>query len=554
MKKLKNLKIIVSALLLFAVLAGIGYALIPPPPPPPPVPQDLGLGDRGIDKVMTNATDQSACRGCHLTSGTSISGGYSNTVGGVPTRHHSLAQRASTNPYTGTAFNCQQCHPTVPGTNGVFVDRSCVNCHNGTSWWGDSAYGGRVGNFSRPHHVNTSYASSNIGNPVADRQCKFCHGSFVASYNDNHYKPTYATDFMITPFASFKVTSNEPLVGDLAGTGNKTWGGCYSCHMADSFASPAVIESNHDTHHKEILGMGRFGGQTSYQNASTPGEACNWCHVIAPGTTSPLRFNITNDFTGELLVKAMEVRNSTIEAVDVMEPGTTNISINGTGCQKCHDVKTLHNIQKDYVQNGVSGKGHINNDADCNGCHNSWVPADTGFTPGALIPSLNSVEPSVLIAGSAVTLTITGENFVNDPYTSVVDVDGVQYTPATISDTQITVDIPALSAGIHQLKLVKGGDTDSKVYALSVVSNPHITSARLNKGTITITGTNFGVKPTVDTLYYVTANHAGQQLKASQITSWSNTVIKAKITGAAIDDVVTVITGDSGQTTATITR
>ncbi len=45
---MKNLKIVLSAMLLFAVLAGIGYALTPPPPPPP-VPQNLGIYETSVD-------------------------------------------------------------------------------------------------------------------------------------------------------------------------------------------------------------------------------------------------------------------------------------------------------------------------------------------------------------------------------------------------------------------------------------------------------------------------------------------------------------------------
>jgi hypothetical protein len=541
---------LVSALLLFAVLAGIGFALTPPPPPPPPVNQNLGLYDTGIDQLVTNATDQSACRQCHQTSGTKISGGYNNTIGGVPTRHHSLLPKNVINPKTGTPFGCGDCHPSTPGIgNGILLDRSCVDCHNGTDFWADSSLGAHVGNFSRPHHVDTSNDTALIGNPAAGRQCNFCHGSFVNNYNDSHYKPTYATDFMITPFATFKATNfSQP---DGLG-GNKVWGGCLSCHDPNPAATPA-IGSNHDNHHKEILGFGRFGGKTSFQNASTPGAACFWCHVIAPGSTSPLRFNITNDFTGELLVRAMEVRNSTIEATDVFEPGTTNITFNGTGCEKCHGVPSLHNIQFNYVQNGPQGLGHINNNLDCYGCHNSWLPA-TDFVPGALIPVVNSVSPSVIAVGTATTLTITGENFVNDVYTSVVTVDGVTYAPTSITDSQIVVSIPALSAGVHELQLVKGGDTLSKLSTLTVAPNPQIISARLSKGVITITGTGFGTKPATNTQLYVSVKHAGNQITSTSISIWSNTQIKAKNSAAAIGDVVTVMTVNSGEVQAQITK
>ena len=523
---------------------------------PPPVGQNLGLYDSGIDNLQTSATDQSACRYCHQTSGTNISGGYSNTVGGVPTRHHSLLPRNVINPYTNAPFGCTDCHPSTPGVgNGILLDRSCVVCHNGTSFYANSI-GGHVGNITRPHHVNTSYASSNIGNPAANRTCNFCHGSFVSNFNDGHYKPSYATDFMITPFATFKATNfSQP---DGLG-GNKVWGGCLSCHVNTSSATSMIIDSNQDTHHKSILGFSRFGGQTPFQNASTPGEACSWCHVIdytnstGHGPAFPLRLILTNSFTGETLTNAMEVRNSTIETANaVFEPGTTNITINGTGCEKCHDVRSIHNIQNNYSQNGQQGFGHINNNLDCSGCHNSWLPADV-WIPGALVPYVDSVSPSVIAVNTATTLTITGANFVNGEYTSEVSLDGGDpITPISITDTQIVVDISALTAGTHQLQIVKGGDTLSKLTTLTVAPNPKISTAKLSKGVITITGLNFGAQP-ANAVYYVSVNHAGNQIRSTSITSWSNTQIKAKNLAAAIGDIVTVMTKDAGEVKAQIT-
>ncbi len=600
------------------------------PPPPPPVPQNLGIYDTSIDLLKTknfsqafwvnnpfntsiqailrlqapqdwavtldnfnfnvpfnltpyqktlatmnwttNTTDQSACRTCHQTSGTNISGGYNNTIGGVPTRHHNMLPEGVINPFTNAPFGCQDCHPSTPGVgNGILLDRRCQDCHNGTSFWGNSI-GGRVGNFSRPHHVNTGYDDANIGQPAQNRTCNFCHGSFADNYNDGHYVPSYNTSFMITPFATFKATNfslpNPIPVFNSSGFQvlDKTWGGCESCHLADPNAIPYPIGSNRDNHHKEILGFAKFGGQNQFQNASTPfvgvSNICSVCHVIditnstGNGNTFPLEFNTINTFTGELLTNAMEVRNSTIEQGDVaigaFEPGTTNITINGTGCEKCHSVKSIHNIQFNYVQNGPQGLGHINNNSDCSGCHDSWPPANT-FVPGALIPSVDSVNPSILIAGTATTLTITGTNFVNDPYTSVVTVDGVTYYPTSVTDTEIVVDIPGLTTGTHQLQIVKGRDTLSKLYALEVVPAAHITSATISKGVITINGVGFGARPATNAQYYVSVNHAGNQIVSTSINGWSNTQIKAKNSAATAGDTVTVITANSGETTATIT-
>ncbi|HEY9245224.1 MAG TPA: hypothetical protein VIO11_00105, partial [Candidatus Methanoperedens sp.] len=120
-------------------------------------------------------------------------------------------------------------------------------------------------------------------------------------------------------------------------------------------------------------------------------------------------------------------------------------------------------------------------------------------------------------------------------------------------------DVPALAAGTHQLQLVKNGDASqgnvlSKLSILTVVSNAHADSATLNRGTLTITGTGFGTKPATNSQLYVSVSHAGNQLVSKSITSWSSTQIKANFKGVniAAGDVVTVMTADSGQTTATI--
>ncbi len=572
---------IVGALLLFAVFAGTGYAFSPPPPPP--VPQNLGIYDNSIDSFQTNATDQSACRFCHQTSGTNISGGYNNTVGGVPTRHHSLVATSTINPYTNAPFGCQDCHPSTPGTgNGILLDRSCTDCHNSTNFWADSSLGAHVGNFSRPHHVNTSYDDAKIGNPVAARQCNFCHGSFVNNYNDSHYKPTYATDFMITPFATWKATNfSQPLQAGLFNTMDqqvldKTWGGCESCHLGNynqtsSIGTPTSIGNNHFNHHREILGgnvtvngvvLMNVGPTTPFDLTNAPGgRACFVCHVVA-STGSPLRMTLTNPFTGETLVNAMEVRNSTIESTSAVEfiSANGNITFNGTGCEKCHGVSSIHNIEAPGAGT-TQGLGHIGNNTDCYGCHNSWLPADTNPMAGAIIPSLDNVVPAVLSAGTATTLTITGGNFVNDVtnpdgtvthYTSVVTVDGVSYTPASIIDSQIVVNIPALATGIHQIQLVKGGDTLSKLSTLTVVPAVTLSSVTLNGGTLTISGAGLGDQPPTNAPLYVSVNHEGNQIVSSNISSWSDTQIQVQNSAAAAGDVVTVMTANGGQATATV--
>lgn len=498
-------------------LVGTVEALVPPPP----VNQNIGIYDTTITQF-----NESLCRNCHQTTGTNISGGYNNTVGGVPTRHHRLAQMQITNPLTNAPFGCMDCHPVVGGGEGVFIDRNCIECHNGSAFWGNSL-GANVP-ARRPHHVDTSTDSLNIGQPAQNRTCNFCHGSFVSNYNDGHYKPSYNTSFMITPYATFKATNT---------TTGREWGGCNACHQPSSNVTP-IIGDNNFNHHTEV-------------RDATPGEQCSWCHVISPFFTT-----ITDQGTGQTITTAMEVRNSTTEQLDyatgTVEPGTTNISLSGTGCEKCHSVQAIHSTQFNYnATKGQLGFGHIGNNWDCNGCHASWV-AGAALFQGPIIPIMDGISPSVLTAGVASTLTITGSNFVNDAYTSNVSVDDATYEPTSITDNQIVVNIPALTAGVHKIQLVKG-DVLSKLATLTVVSNPTITSANLSNGVLTITGSGFGTKPETNAQQYVTIDHAGKIFYSQGINSWTDTQIMAMAdnTIATNKDQVTVTTG-SGQASATI--
>jgi hypothetical protein len=570
--KMKVSNILIVTMLLMTALVGIGTALVPPPPPPPPVPQHIGLQDISIVNLTTTATDQSACRVCHQTSGTNLTlvingSTYVNTtVGGVPTRHHSLLPRAVTNPMTGTPFACQDCHPSTPGVGmGILLDRSCLDCHAGLNFTGNSI-GGHVGNITRPHHVNTAYASSGIGNPAQSRVCNFCHGSVVDNYNDSHYVPSYATDFMITPFASFKATNfsqpdglnglggNMNFTSGVSGSsaGNKTWGGCYSCHLSNYSATPQAIGSNHDNHHNSINGLRNAPGK---QGTSTPGETCSWCHVTN-SAGRPYEFNIVNAFTGETLINAMEVRNNTIELSDIangyVEFSSPNgtVTLNGTGCEKCHDVKSLHNIQFGYVSggNGPQGQGHVNNNVDCYGCHNSWLPADSAPMAGAIVPTVNTVSPSTIAVNTPTTLTFTGINFVNDAFTSVVTVDGVTYIPTSVTETQIVVDIPALAAGTHIAQVLKGGDTLSNLETLDVVSAVALSSASLSGTTLTLTGVGLGTTGAAQNVL------VGSTGYSASIVSWADTQVVATVSGTVnAGDTVEVIAPNGEEATAIVT-
>ncbi|HEY9246380.1 MAG TPA: IPT/TIG domain-containing protein, partial [Candidatus Methanoperedens sp.] len=351
----------------------------------------------------------------------------------------------------------------------------------------------------KPHH-NTTQAQN--------RSCEFCHGSFIDNWADGHYVPTYAMS-LVTPDTKYKVVN--------ATTGKK-WGGCEGCHEPSAIVPgvPLVIVRNQDTHHNEVVGV--TGGPT--------GPSCLWCH------------------------------NTTAGAVNIRS------------CEQCHGVKSLHNIQYDYANTtGTLGHGHIGANWDCNGCH-AWYVAGQDGPVGPLVPDISSVSTNDFISGQTTVLTINGNNFVNTvngvTYTSTVKIVSetgavTTLTPTTISASQIKVTVPSLSVGTYALYVSKdggaSGELKSKEVPITVSSKVTISSAKLSSGTITITGTGFGLKPTTNAQQYVTIVHAGKTYYSDSITSWSNTQIKAKSSVARSGDTVTVTRADgSGQASKVITR
>lgn len=461
--------------------------------PPPPANQNLNMYDAGIASA-TNTT----CRGCHP---------------GAPDTHHVMLSVPGR-----TTLGCLDCHPmmgTYPNQQ-VYIERNCINCHNGTAFWANP-----VVNITKLPHHNSTYA--------INRDCRHCHGAVVANYNDGHYVPTYATS-LVTPYADNKVYN---------ATSGRYWGGCIACHQNSTAVTPAIL-SNRDLHHGAILGP---KGTTGYE--------CNWCHVI----------NVTSGGVARVIAKAgqggplnnpsstypygriLELRNSSVDA------------LNGTGCEKCHSVMSIHNIQWDYNNtNGMAGYGHIGANWDCYGCHAFWDAGAARPFAGSIIPDMFSITPNILTPGVETQVTITGINLVQDTYTTLVSVDGVSLIPTSVSDTQMVVTIPALGVGTHEIQLVKG-DTVSKLSTLAVVSPVDVTTAKLAQGKISVTGTGFSAQP--DTAFkdlgvFITPSGKKGQKNTfqAQVISWSDTEIVVSSSGASAGNllIVKALNGDDSTT------
>jgi IPT/TIG domain-containing protein len=257
--------------------------------------------------------------------------------------------------------------------------------------------------------------------------CSECHGSFVDDYEDGHIIPTYAIS-PITPDTSYDFIN---------GTGSKI-GGCEACHEPDLSADPE-IRSNPDTHHN-------LSGFTV--------DNCDLCHSSDSSTGTP---------------------------------GQGDVGLNIRYCERCHGIKSLHNIQYDYPNTqGELGKGHIGDNWDCLGCHGypalysqsslddlvqlnvASLASSGGSATGPIIitPTIHNVSPSTITAGEDTAITIIGSNFINEyngtNYTSNVVLDNdllkepVVIEPDYINTTQIVATINGtLEPGNYDLWVVK---------------------------------------------------------------------------------------------------
>lgn len=500
-------------------MAAIAVALVPPPP----VNQGFGLYDATVETVAS-----ATCKSCHPS---------------PANIHHSMIPLS-------TPYGCLDCHPTMwnasIGAFEQYKERTCVNCHNGTAFWANPVVNLTVQRppSGKPHHNTTN---------AVTRQCAVCHGAgSISNYDPASYTngaiPTYDTS-MVTPYADNKIYNATGYNPNNPANVGRYWGGCLSCHQnSTNTGLLPTIKNNHDTHHGEVL-------DEQVRKSAGGTIECNWCHVVNASSTSsnPLvRIVATAGQGGPLnspsvtypYGRILELRNSTIQ-VGMNDP------VNGTACEQCHTLRSLHNVQPNgWVPNGVgaSGYGHINNNSDCNGCHAFW-DAGTDNRPfaDALGADIYSVTPGTLTADVPTPVTITGMLFdqASSGYTTTVLVDGIVTPYTSLTNTEIVVNVPAQTVGAHDIQVAVNGIT-TKLYQLTVVKPSTITSAKLDNGVITITGSGFGVAQ-----QYVTIGKGESIVFSDSITSWSDTQIVATSSVAAIGDTVTVSTS-TGETTATI--
>jgi hypothetical protein len=276
--------------------------------------------------------------------------------------------------------------------------------------------------------------------------------------------------------------------------------GATACQIDADCNGPILI--NHDTHH--------FTGATGL----VPGGACWFCHPV---------------------------RTPTHTTADIR------------ACETCHGIPSLHNIQVDSQPDGSIDPGaedpwygHIGNNTDCNGCHGFSVASAPGSGP--VVPNISSADYLSMTSGTDTTVTLTGAAFTNtvmgtielicDVELTASDGSTTTLTPDSVTESEIVVTLPStLAVGNYDLRAVKGSKSSNPVI-VSVTPAVAITDTACSKkkGVLTITGSGFSEKPE-GTDEYINVQVNGQTV---DLMSWTNTRIRASVSGCSNKDTVTV--------------
>ncbi|RCV64473.1 IPT/TIG domain-containing protein [Methanophagales archaeon] len=355
---------------------------------------------------------------------------------------------------------------------------------------------------------------------IAPRDCIVCHDASPhhtldvdaavarhcsvchGSFVDDYDDEHYIPTYepsLVTPNTTYRVLNT---------TTGKKWGGCEACHEPDASMSPA-IDSNPATHHAALAPI------------TCSGPLGNICHGVT-GPEPPIR-----------------------------------------ACEDCHGVKSIHNIQYDYVNtSGELGYGHIGDNWDCMGCH-AWYDPDRGLLPVDLVivPFMSSITPSSLVTGEETVVTIVGLDFVTTvegtTHTSNVDVGGEIVEPDNITATEITVTIPALDTGNYGVHLVKA-ELRSNMLPVVVAPVVKIDSVTVAKDgtTRTIKGAGFGDRDPSDLDSSLGLTVVANKMKGTKIQrdptvlSWSDTEVLFTYSAKLDEDSTVTITTVFGNDTA----
>lgn len=504
--------------------------------PAPPVNQYLGIPDTVFNE-MTEAT----CRSCHNQTppaGIPVDPTY------LPDRHHLLkgtpipavsaviTRDGNKDGINDTVYDCYNCHTaTWNGKAWVLATfRDCTQCHQQTG-------GGLT-----VHHA-TTFAQAG--------DCAKCHGDFVDNGlldpNGNGIKaandatdvltkadgstvnggwvPTYQPS-LVTPWPSKKPNGGLPV-----NSINEKSGSCKYCHSNATGSqgppveettgpfTPVQVYTNAETHHSTGF----------WSNTDT--TKCTWCHNLPNG-------------------------------------GLNNLSIRT--CESCHGIPSLHNIQYGGQAVGApsvgtivpgaegAGKGHIGDNADCNGCH-GFTSTASAAPSGPVVPSLQTLSASSVTAGATVTLKGIGfVNLVQNPFTgayditmnsdvALIDANGIStiLVPFSVTGDTLQVQIPAnIAPGNYRIAASKAG-TLSNPLNISVTPKVAI-SSKAGTTTVTIYGQGFGsyLNAVGSDIGVTGVDRRGKALMGT-VRSWTDTKIVARFSSAPAKVTVNALFGSA---------
>ncbi len=466
-------RLLLGLMLLPVVVIQAAWASIPPPP----VNQNIGIPD-GVFNDMTYQT----CLGCHgdpENASAPVKSGY------LPDRHH-LRVDTPIGPYSASPYP----EKSPDGTH------KCITCH-AIDWVDDPSRpeGGyfkfaleptdpEFRNCLNCHRQTPGIASvHHLTQKAQETRCHLCHGSLINDPNETGHIPDYEIS-LITPWPGDNYDTTSPSSQydpPVAAYNGRRKGNCAHCHYSGTDqVTGLTVSTNYETHHGTGVGQPNSGSRHS----------CDLCHDFDPP-------------------------NHTIR-----------------GCERCHGISSLHNIEFDRDGDGITPGGeepfwgHIGSAANCRGCHGNFPGAgveailQTGEGPSSdanVVPTFSrmsmrghgmrggrggmwaaSTNPETRV------LTFTGSGFISviespdGPVEMTASVlliarDGTahEFEPYRITPTELEVTLPSdLPAGSYDLYLVKGS-VRSPVTNLVIRPDVIVEQVSCDGGKITLTGSGF---------------------------------------------------------------
>ena len=500
-------------------------------PNPPPVNQNLGIPDTQFltlfeDPDLNNDTHrENTCKRCHKPEYYGLWLSDANPVNGftgirgipelqemyLPNRHHQhvadtpnavrgglIAGGAEQPPFpVANDHSWNVYNINDPGAPPADTEYDCLNCHevnlvNGQPW-------GLLDNFRNcmnchivldPDDPGTE-ASPNLGTQTVHhdtpkaraQQCGVCHGYLIRSVDAGVPAAAYRPS-MITPWPSGKTHGD----GTKANANGTEPGNCNFCHnTVDDTLNGTIDNTSNFSSAVGRTGMS-FGaieiftnkqnhhgtGVNTFKTANIVGgeTVCNWCHIP--------------DYPAAYTSSAAYAPCPAPVAGEYCDPAQIPDDWGIRGCQRCHDIESLHSIEADVDEDGIvpggetAYNGHIGNQDNCWGCHGNDGDVSVGTASGSFAVTstpaqLDGINLQAWPEGTSFEMSLTGNSFIN--WGSAFDANGtetqVEYLPsvqftdeagnATVLEPNeaplsglVKVTVPdTLAAGVYTVQIKK---------------------------------------------------------------------------------------------------